>query len=391
MVRYLLRLTLLVALLVLLLPARPVAAAAPAIGDVIFNEYRSTDDANFNEFFELLIIGDSVDLRGVRVSDNELADENGTLNTGEAVFIFNDEPYLASLPAGTIVTVWIKLDGVTPDTTLDPLNDDWALVLTHDAGINNALTDGLGGSRVVGLDTNDALYLYLPGADMDSTGSNDYLDFILWNNAVAAKPAALGGLSLAGTATNAYFTGSSLSAKNDGANWVTSDASGVANATPGAANPGQDLSALRDPNAIELLSFDAQPIAAHSVQLTWETASEIDLAAFNIARGQSADGHDAIIVNPLPLAASGQNGLGARYNWLESNVPAGDWHYFLHAVDGSGQSVAHGPVGVTLGTPLHVTLQSAARVADARHFGALLGILAALIMLQCAAFVTRQK
>ena len=48
------------------------AGTPPAVGDVIFNEYASDNDANGNDFFELLVLRDHVDLRGLRVTDNEL-------------------------------------------------------------------------------------------------------------------------------------------------------------------------------------------------------------------------------------------------------------------------------------------------------------------------------
>src|SRR6476660_7406351 len=54
------------------------AGTPPAAGDIIFNEYASDNDANGNDFFELLVLRDNLDLRGLRVSDNEV-DGSGVL------------------------------------------------------------------------------------------------------------------------------------------------------------------------------------------------------------------------------------------------------------------------------------------------------------------------
>src|SRR6476469_3694086 len=73
------------------------AGTPPAAGDIIFNEYASDNDANGNDFFELLVLRDNLDLRGLRVSDNEV-DGSGVLNNNEAVFIFGQDAYLESVP-----------------------------------------------------------------------------------------------------------------------------------------------------------------------------------------------------------------------------------------------------------------------------------------------------
>src|SRR5262245_46763042 len=61
------------------------AGTPPAVGDIIFNEYASDNDANGNDFIELLVLRDGVDLRGLRFSDNEYSTATGTLNNNEAV------------------------------------------------------------------------------------------------------------------------------------------------------------------------------------------------------------------------------------------------------------------------------------------------------------------
>src|SRR5262245_56787398 len=58
-------------------------APALAVGDVIFNEYAADNDANGNDFVELLVLKDVSDLRGLRISDNEIVP--GVLNNNESV------------------------------------------------------------------------------------------------------------------------------------------------------------------------------------------------------------------------------------------------------------------------------------------------------------------
>src|SRR5688500_15645872 len=78
-----------------------VQSTPPAPGDVIVNEYVSDNDAKDNDFFELLVLREGVDLRGLRVTDNELV--KGVLNNGEAVFVFGNDAFLAAVPRGTVI------------------------------------------------------------------------------------------------------------------------------------------------------------------------------------------------------------------------------------------------------------------------------------------------
>ena len=85
-------------------------APKPAAGDIIVNEYASDNDAKDNDFFELLVLRDGVDLRGLRVTDNELI--KGVLNNGESVFVFGDDAFLSAVPRGTLIAVWTSTAGV---------------------------------------------------------------------------------------------------------------------------------------------------------------------------------------------------------------------------------------------------------------------------------------
>ncbi len=231
----------------LALAAIPARAQALAAGDVIINEYAADNDANGNDFVELLVTGEGADLRGLRLSDNELQ-ADGTLNNNEAVFVFGNDAYLANVPRGTLITVWMLTAGVTVDTVTDPASGDWRLVLAPGTGISGGV-DGLGGSFNAGLSTGgEALYLYLPGPDGTSAGTdNVYLDFVSFEADGGLPPTGMPDLNLPSVADNAYYTGNTATGNDDAAAWVRYDNFGAPNTTPGDPNPGQDLSGLRTP------------------------------------------------------------------------------------------------------------------------------------------------
>jgi predicted extracellular nuclease len=222
---------------------RPLALVAPTAGSIIINEYSADNDGNNNDFFELLVLTDGLDLRGLRVSDNELV--SGTLNNNESVFVFGQDAFLNNVPRGTTIAVWTATAGVTPDTTTNPAASDWKMVLVPGTGFTLD-TDGLGGAVNPGLSTGgEALYVYLPGPDGNSAGTdNIYLDFVSYEGDAGDPPSGLVDLNLADPADNAYYTGNTASGNDTASNWVKSADLGAQ--TPGDPNPTQDLSPLRN-------------------------------------------------------------------------------------------------------------------------------------------------
>lgn len=231
----------------------PLSHAALTIGDVIFNEYSSDNigtDPTTRDFFELLIVANGADLRGLRVSDNELTSSTGALNNNESVIIFGNHSFFEAVPAGTLITIWIAgtgtgpASGITTDTVASFAANDWSMSLTSGTGITIS-DDGLTGSTSAGLSASgDALYLYLPGGDGNSGGTdNIYLDFISWEIDNAVAPDGLFDINLTSVADNAYYTGNTVAGNDTVANWTKDDGPDLG--TPGAPNTNQDLSALR--------------------------------------------------------------------------------------------------------------------------------------------------
>jgi hypothetical protein len=240
-------------ILLVLVTATVTSNGALTIGDVIFNEYAADNigtDPNARDFFELLVVANGSDLRGLRISDNELATGSGTLNNGEAVWVFGNDAFLSNIPAGTLITVWIAgtgtgaATGISTDTVSSFTASDWSMTLTTRTGVTLG-SDGLGGTLNGGLAAGgDALYMYLPGTDGTSAGTdNIYLDYISWESDSAVAPTGLTDINLLSLADNAYYTGNTATGNDLSSGWTRYDGPGLG--TPGAANVGQNLSALQ--------------------------------------------------------------------------------------------------------------------------------------------------
>jgi hypothetical protein len=101
-------------------------------------------------------------------------------------------------------------------------------------------------------------------------------------------------------------------------------------------------------NLVSLAFFTAAPLA-RGVLLSWQTASELDTAGFNLWRGDAADGPYGK-VNEALIPARGGPTWGASYTFTDAPVVAGATYYYkLEEVDVYGQSAFHGPTVVTVG------------------------------------------
>ncbi|WP_287131232.1 hypothetical protein [Candidatus Cyanaurora vandensis] len=250
----------------------PVLAAPPGVGDLIINEYSSDNDANGADYLELLVLTDGLDLRGLRISDNELV--AGVFNNNESVLVFGQDAYLSSVPKGTTLAIYTIVTGVTTDTITDPTASDWKLVLVPGTGITVEI-DGLGGSINAGLSTGgEALYVYLPGADGTSAGTdNVYLDFVSFESDGGEPPAGFTDINLPSVADNGYYTGNTAIGNDTASNWVVYDGPPpIASATPGEANPSQDLAGLRGGIANAGIITSCPPTLGTSVGTATSTA-----------------------------------------------------------------------------------------------------------------------
>lgn len=99
-----------------------------------------------------------------------------------------------------------------------------------------------------------------------------------------------------------------------------------------------------EPTVIELESFTANAGSDGSVVLTWQTASEIDNAGFNVYRAKRKNGSYTKINNVL-ISAAGNAFSGARYHF-EDTPGEGIYCYKLEDIDYEGVSTMHGPIRV---------------------------------------------
>jgi len=96
--------------------------------------------------------------------------------------------------------------------------------------------------------------------------------------------------------------------------------------------------------AVEIVSFTAKEGEQGAVILSWETATEIDNAGFNIYRSKRSDGAYKKVNGKL-IPAQGGGSLGASYSY-EETPGKGTFRYKLEDADTNGVSTMHGPVKV---------------------------------------------
>lgn len=93
--------------------------------------------------------------------------------------------------------------------------------------------------------------------------------------------------------------------------------------------------------AITLSSFTAKAGKNGSITLTWETATEVDNAGFNLYRSKNEDGAYKKINDAL-IPAQGNSVSGASYSFIDT-PGKGVFYYKLEDVDAKGVSAIHGP------------------------------------------------
>jgi hypothetical protein len=97
---------------------------------------------------------------------------------------------------------------------------------------------------------------------------------------------------------------------------------------------------------VELLSFSVSYASEPAVR--WSTASETQVAGFNIYRQAKSDLATAIKANPLLIPATGGS-LGASYTFIdELNETCDSLFYWLESLSQSGSSQFFGPISLTI-------------------------------------------
>jgi hypothetical protein len=100
--------------------------------------------------------------------------------------------------------------------------------------------------------------------------------------------------------------------------------------------------------AVDLISFEAAP-DGDAIRVTWETASEIDMAGFFVQRAAQRDGTYVRVSGVIP-AEGGM--MGQAYEYVDDDVSPGDTFYYqLEALEVTGFTEYFGPISATLPLP----------------------------------------
>ncbi len=98
--------------------------------------------------------------------------------------------------------------------------------------------------------------------------------------------------------------------------------------------------------AVELASFSARPLDSE-VELSWQTASELNNLGFHLYRALSAEGpYEPVTRTAIP--GLGSSPAGARYHYLDSGLENGKTYFYrLEDIETTGRTELHGPVSAT--------------------------------------------
>ena len=140
------------------------------------------------------------------------------------------------------------------------------------------------------------------------------------------------------------------------------------------------------PTAVDLARFEATP-QDNAILVTWETATELDNAGFNLYRSTAAAGPYTLLNATLIPPQFPGEAMGGDYEWLDTDVqPDVTYFYKLEDIDVKGVSTFHGPISAaSIAAPTAVGLRNV----SAR--GETISLTLGLTMLLALALVFRRR
>ena len=126
---------------------------------------------------------------------------------------------------------------------------------------------------------------------------------------------------------------------------------------------------------IDLITFEADAEDT-TVLLTWETATERDMAGFHLLRSRVDNGGYERVTSSL-IPSEGDAFTGASYEFTDESVDEGTYYYKLEAIDLTGASEFFGPVEATV----EAEPEFGCGMADSRMNAVMLVVMAAIGML----------
>lgn len=137
--------------------------------------------------------------------------------------------------------------------------------------------------------------------------------------------------------------------------------------------------ATETPTAVVLESFNVTDQADGTVQIVWETASEINHAGFNIYRRAANSRSAWSQINTALIASAGIQAQGAVYQMVDTTVSAGRWDYLLEDVDLNGETFQHvdavDSAEIQATTVISLTNQTTSRVSITLYLLLFIGLL----------------
>jgi hypothetical protein len=98
--------------------------------------------------------------------------------------------------------------------------------------------------------------------------------------------------------------------------------------------------------ALLLAGFGFMNLKQASVDIEWETATELDTVGFNVYRSDSPNG-ELVKVNDGLIPASSEPLTGGKYHFIDRGAkPGTTYYYYLEDVDTNGVTDLNGPTVV---------------------------------------------
>ncbi len=299
---------------------------------VVVNEM-SQGSGGGKEWVELLVVDNSVDIRGWQLGDND----DGIWHS---IAEFSNHKNWSSVASGTIIVIYNSGDVDATITAAGGEDTDFA-------------------DKSVIIPVNNSTYVLDIGpwggtsgafanTDGDDTAAiRDSNDVIIHDMAISHPTATV---SAPGSAKVKSYSGNTTDGISDNTNWIVASSSA---GTPGSGNGGDNSTWIDSSLPVELSSWSAYS-ANGQVKLAWTTVSEYENLGFFINRRQSGvDGlvEVASFVNHTQLQGHGSTAARNNYTYIDKNVDVGKTYYYqLSDVDYKSRVTHHSEIHVTVST-----------------------------------------
>jgi len=305
--------------------------------NIIINELSQgsgTASPSTDEWIELLVTADHTDIQGVYLDmDNKVVGYD--IGSNISIQLSTSYGPFADCPKGTIIVIYNA--GATKDPKLGPDDvdfGDYTLLIPSNNGTYLS-TSGWKTSKRTG----DVMGLFNPKG---TGGTIEGIMAIAWGNYTGWTNNFSNGWGYALTyyvlqdGQGLKYTGSTTAGVSTASNWNSeTDAS----STPGWLN-GTGQNAL----PVELNSFSASVANGSTVNLSWETATEVNNYGFDVERSSGNSDWQKIGF----VAGSGNSNSPKEYSFADNPSGGTSFSYRLKQIDVGGSFQYYDPVTVNL-------------------------------------------